>query len=64
MQMMQIPTYIAYRLWQECSTCVVVVILPCSSHLWELDFATHTTSGPGDYCTHFQRQSAFYSDAD
>ena len=61
MQMMQIPAHAAYCRWQECSNEIVVVILD-SPRLHELEFATHTASGPEALCAHFQRSA--YSAAD
>ena len=61
MQTMQVPAHTAYCRWQECSNEVVVVILN-SPRLYELEFATHTASGPGDSCAHFQRRAYFAAD--
>ncbi len=58
---MQIPAHAACCRWQECFHKIVVVILN-SPRLHELEFATHTASGPEDHCAHFQRSA--YSAAD
>lgn len=61
MQTMQMPTYVAYCRWQECSNRIVVVILS-SALLRELGFAAHTASGPQDHCAHFQKRAYYAAD--
>jgi hypothetical protein len=61
MQTMQTSPFAAYCRWQECSKKGVVIIF-CPLHFRELEFATHTASGPEDHCAHFQRRAASTTD--